>query len=880
MIDEYLMQKILVSILILVSLASYADEKKSLKLLEKKDYKKLIESLDKDIEKDSLNPGSYYIYSLLYNDPDYISNNLDTSYYYVMKAKGLYPPSDEKDLEKLNKVFINDSSLTAQKEKLDLQAYERAKDEHTLDSYNFYIEKFSKSIYNTDAVMDRNALAFEYVKKKHTYEAYEEFMLSYPGSIEFDQAKEQYQILLFEAQTEEGTLKSYRAFLKSHPNSPFRNDAIGKIYQISTCSNSEESYLQFIKDFPESSLVQKAIDRLYHNYRESGAEDFSYNYNFLDLNDSIKNVDFYDDQFVIPVFENNKYGFMNSDGELIIPYTFSDVDEVYFCGNISDDYFRVRIAGTQMVASKDGQIIYQNPYNDVQDLVSGTLKILNRGKYGLIFKTGEELLELKYDEIVKLDGQLIKCRQGDRWQLYSLNGLQLLAESVDEISSEGEFLMIKNEGLWAITNKQYIFSSYIDGNIELKFIYDDYELIEATQVLCYKGETEGVMDSRLEFQLTLDIQNIHTLPEGWLIKKDTIYHLYDDAFVKISGTGGLTDVVYKGKWLTGRSDEKWILYHNFTPFPDVFAYDSISILSDNFVFAIEEENPILIFSNYQKIPLEKYKNLRILKSPVINDQNETIIEFVVIVYDRNRSETYGIYGNLVLKGSNLNLQLLGEEYFKKTYRGKVGLTDTSGQELLKPQFQGIANYDNGFVSVLNNKKFGIYNKRLGIYLKPAYDRLLKPYNSEYLIAYKIGGYGLINFKGESITDFSYDEIIYWNDSSILVKVEDNWNITELQTGEILLDGIKDFDFLNEEEEKIILFRKEEQFGIVSSTEGIIISPTFNDILNIGNEETPVYFTEKYISEAEFYIVIYYNSKGEIIRKQVFTDEEYDMIYCN
>jgi hypothetical protein len=880
MIGAYSMQKILVSILILVSLASYADERKALKLLEKKDYEKLVEYLDKDIEKDSLNPGSYYIYSLLYNDTVFIGNNLDTSYYYILKARKLYPPSDEKEIEKLNKVLINDSSLTSQKEKLDLLAYERAKNEHTLDSYNFYIEQFSQSIYKTDAIMDRNALAFEYVKKEHTYEAYEKFMLNYPGSIEFEQAKEQYQILLFEAQTEEGTLKSYRAFLKSNPNSPFRNDAIREIYQISTCSNSEESYLQFIKDFPESFLVQKAIDRLYHNYRESGAKDFSYNYNFLDLNDSIKNVDFYDDQFVIPVLENNKYGFMNSDGELIIPYTFDDVDEVYLCGNISDDYFRVRIDGTQMVASKDGKIIYQNPYNDVQELVSGTLKILNRGKYGLIFKTGEEIFGVKFDEIEKLDGQLIKARQGNTWFLYSLNGLQLLPEGVEEISREGEFLMIKNDGLWAITNKEYIFSSYIEGSIELNFTYDDYELIEPTQVLCFKGETEGVLDNRLEYQLALDIQNIYTLPEGWLIKKDTIYHLYDDAFVKISGTGGLTDVIYKGKWLTGRSGDKWILYHNFTPFPDVFAYDSISILSNNFVFAIEEEVPILIFSNYQKIPLNKHKNLRILKSPVIKDQNETIIEFIEILYDRNRNETYDINGKLVLKGSNLNLQLLGEEYFKKSYRGKVGLTDTAGQELLKPQFQGIANYDNGFVSVLNYKKFGIYNKRLGIYLKPAYDRLLKPYNSEYLIAYKSGGYGLINFKGESITDFSYDEIVYWNDSSILVKMEDIWNITELQTGEILLDGIKDFDFLNEEEEKIMLFRKEEQFGIVSSTEGIIISPTFNDILNIGNEETPIYFTEKYISEAEFYIVIYYNSKGEIIRKQVFTDEEYDMIYCN
>ena len=42
------MRIFLITILILFSLASYADEKKALKLLEKGEYEKLIESLDKD----------------------------------------------------------------------------------------------------------------------------------------------------------------------------------------------------------------------------------------------------------------------------------------------------------------------------------------------------------------------------------------------------------------------------------------------------------------------------------------------------------------------------------------------------------------------------------------------------------------------------------------------------------------------------------------------------------------------------------------------------------------------------------------------------------------------------------------------------------------
>jgi len=862
------------------NLISLADEKKALKFLEKGDYEKLIETLERDILKDSLNPGTYYIFSLLYNDQQYEKQNLDTSYFYILKALELFPPSDEKDEEKLKKVNINDSTLVIQKEQLDFQAYERAKNIHTLESYNFHIDNFSLSAYIPNAISDRNALAFEFTQEENTYQAYYQYMLMYPEAAEFKDAKKQYQILLFQAQTADGTLKSYYNFLENHPDSPFRNEVIHEIYEISTCSNSEESYLQFIKDYPESDRVQNAINRLYHNYRETGKSDFSYSYNFLNLSDSIKNIDKYDHQFVIPVFENNKYGFMANDGEMIIPYRFDDIDETYLCGDIKEDFFRVRKDGKQLIASKNGINIYQKPYNDVQDLVSGLLKILNNGKFGVIFKTGEEILPIKFDQVEKLDEQLIKVKQNNLWFLYSLNGLQLLPEGCNDIQSEGEFLLIRKNNLWAITNKDYLFHAYINDNISLNYKYDDFELIEPTQILCIMGDKEGILGSDLQYQLKMDMQSIYTLPEGWLIQQDSKFHLYDDAFVKISGTNGLKNVVFKGKWLTGQSADKWILYHNFAPFPDVFAYDSVSILSDNHVLVVEDETPVLIFNNYKKIKLGKYHGIRIIRSSVIKEQDEFIVDFVSVDYDKNRSEIFGVEGNLIFKANNSDIQLLGEEYFKRTYRNKVGLIDTSGQVLIKPQYEGIANYENGYVSLLNNKKFGLYNKKLGIYLKPIYDRLLKPYNHQLLIAYKSGGYGLIDAKGNAVTEFIYDDIKFWNDTSLLGMKEDFWNIVDIQSGASLVDEIRDFDILSQENETILLFRKEEQFGVVSNSEGLIINPTFNDILNIGTEEHPVYFTEKYIHEAEFYIVIYYNSKGEIIRKQVFTDEEYDKIYCN
>ena len=61
---------------------------------------------------------------------------------------------------------------------------------------------------------------------------------------------------------------------------------------------------------------------------------------------------------------------------------------------------------------------------------------------------------------------------------------------------------------------------------------------------------------------------------------------------------------------------------------------------------------------------------------------------------------------------------------------------------------------------------------------------------------------------------------------------------------------------------------------------LIHDTKFNDIINIGTVENPVYFAEKYIIEADFYVIIYYDAKGKILRKQIFTEEaEYEKIYC-
>ena len=69
------------------------------------------------------------------------------------------------------------------------------------------------------------------------------------------------------------------------------------------------------------------------------------------------------------------------------------------------------------------------------------------------------------------------------------------------------------------------------------------------------------------------------------------------------------------------------------------------------------------------------------------------------------------------------------------------------------------------------------------------------------------------------------------------------------------------------------------YGLLDNREGVQLNPGFNDIINLGTAEEPVFFTEKYIPEADYFVVIYYNQKMEVIRKQVFDSGNYDQVYC-
>ena len=61
-----------------------------------------------------------------------------------------------------------------------------------------------------------------------------------------------------------------------------------------------------------------------------------------------------------------------------------------------------------------------------------------------------------------------------------------------------------------------------------------------------------------------------------------------------------------------------------------------------------------------------------------------------------------------------------------------------------------------------------------------------------------------------------------------------------------------------------------------------MAPTYDGITLLGDTaaDNYLYLTEKYVPEADLYILIYLDAAGKLIRRQALTADQYDRLYCN
>ncbi len=860
--------------------ARSADVKRALKLLEKGEYDKLSELLDKSIKKDSINAGAKYIYSLLFLTSDYKKYNIDTSYYYIVRAQKDLALEDEKELQQLNKLNINDSTIILQKATVEKQAFVRAKNEHTIASYNYFLDHFPEAAQRKKAIALRNKIAYDDAVKANTYQAFLDFLNTYPDADEVPTAREHYEKLLYQTKTKDKKLDSYRQFLMDYPETVYRYEAEKNIFEISCADNRIESYLTFIRTYPKSRMNRQAWNFIYHKIKAMGsAGDFIKQFDKERGLDSLKHMAAVDHGYLIAIYEMGKYGFINEKGHKLIDFTYTDVNEDYLCGNIREDYLEVWDNMAHLLVSRLGAPFYKGSFESVKDLGCGLLRLEKNGRFGVLHKSGSIVTDFDFEDAKLIDLSFIAFKYKGRWGLKSFTGRDILPPEYEDILADGKFVLVKNKNLFAVQNVENLAAAADLRRPQLAFSFDDYETINDTTLLLFNGIEETVVGLDLKQQIPIGNQQFFEFHNGWIVKKGGKYHLYNRNFKPLSGKA-FDRVEIKHTKTALRLGKKWAIYNENRTFPTTFPYDSVRFLSERIGILMEGKKTYAMFGYDTLMDISSAEKIRLISDQSLEIGEDGRGQYLLTKTSKGSYKVYNVWGKLILNGRYSAIEALGKEYILIEKSGKKGLIYENGDVALKLRYKAISNYDHGYVSTFLNGKFGICNYKKKVFLSAKYSKTLKPYGNSYFIGAKNNKLAFIDLDNKNISGFDFEKVLYWNDTSALVRSGEDWFIFDIRSGAKHAEGILEFKYLrNDQTEIILLITGKDGNGVISNRHGVVIAPTFNDIVNIGSKENPVYFAEKFIREALFYVVIYYDSTGKILRKQVFNEEEYNSIYC-
>ncbi|HLZ17521.1 MAG TPA: WG repeat-containing protein, partial [Cyclobacteriaceae bacterium] len=274
-----------------------------------------------------------------------------------------------------------------------------------------------------------------------------------------------------------------------------------------------------------------------------------------------------------------------------------------------------------------------------------------------------------------------------------------------------------------------------------------------------------------------------------------------------------------------------------------------------------------------KITLAKSSKITFIKSP------DSIRYF--FTEQKNKKVIFSIEsGKKLLSADYDQVESLTKNIFLVTKGNKKGLLDSQGKLILPVAYDALVVQAKNQLSLLQSKKFGLYDLVTGKLIKPVFERNISFLDAGTLIAYKDNHYGLIDWTAQPLTAFEFDEIRPWKKNVIWAKKGYEWTLLDFRQPADVLRHIKTFRVISDKpEEKIALVQQEDYYGVISNERGIVIPTSFSFVTNLGTEDDPLYFTSKEVEEAGIVVVIYYDREGKLLRKQVYEEEEYVHILC-
>lgn len=850
------MVKPLVYLIVFFQLLVFGTVDRIQKAMEKKEYDKAMELITKGYEKEPENPGISYYHALLFFERDFAKYNIDTARIAIVRAKHLFEEASPELKQETIDDGITPDRINKLLEQIRDRAFQNTLSDLSTSSIRVFQEKFPKSIYTDLLTYKSDSIEFRIAKNSNSQSQLIQFIENHPTSIFTPKADSILDDMRVSELMIRGTLNDYYSFLKRYPYTRQRQKIESYILKVSTASHREEKFREFISFSSSRSLKKKAADLLYYLAKNSIPHP---------LTDSLQKILSSSKNQIYPVMEQGRIGFYDQNGRQQIDNLYSDIQEPAKCQLINDDWVYVSNDNNGLIVSKSGQIILRNA-DDYRSISTDIGLIMKQGKWFLYHKSGFKILEQPVQDASILANKWIKVKQNEKWGLYTYLGLPIAQSIYDDIYKTESFWVFERNGLLAVYTESLILKEIEENGLSLEFKFDDIELVNKNALIGFRDSRECLLDSTLNFLIPWGNYEINPEASGWYLKSDQGYRLYNKSEAEVMDRHYPYLESNEG-WLALKTEKDWMLIPRNKELQPSREYDSIKLVNAYSAILLKDGSSSLLFSSGEIIPIDE-KQVRTF-------QNRP--QFISIS-DGTTIALYDESGSQLLTGQYENTAFLNDSLVRVQIRGKQGLIHVNGDWVLNPVFDTI-DEKNGLVLTLIKGKIGCYDPIINELVATEYEARVERIGRYYL-AKKDGKYGVIDHTKSQVLSFSYDQVQAWNDTTYLVKKNNEFLIVDLRE-EPVTEPVESLNLLiKNDTQSIYRYIKNGKYGLLSNKFGELLKPEFTDVFNIGTREDPLFFADQHLDKAGFHVVSYINQKGELILSKAYTREEFDKILCD
>jgi tetratricopeptide (TPR) repeat protein len=834
------------------------------KFLEKAQYDKAEKVVRKALDK---NPedieGNFYL-SILFLEASYNLYNIDSALIFINKADTNFSSANEEALKDLSKSLINKELLKAQRDSIDEAGYRRAMDAMNVESMEYFTKTFDGATQAEKVLQVRDSLVYDKAKITNTWQTYEAYFQTYPASVYADEAKKKYQSLIFQSYTSDGGVNGYILFLEDHPTTPFRKQAESVIFDLLTPGNDWNGLKNFLQRYPDSYLAKRAGDIMYHQSKNRDTDDLKWVLASHPLSDSLVRVNQLEEAVILPFFAQGKFGFMDMAGNLVLPLVYSGVDENYICETSSEIWLSVLLDNIPQIINRAGEAVLAGQNDFIP--INSTAYLVGKDRRFIYHASGHLLSDISVQDAKAISNSWIAFRQDYNWGILDARGDVILDPKYEAIEQFGSLIVVELNGKLG-----FIKPNSKESLAKVALLYDDYEFISDSLLLVYDGENEGLFDLNLEILVPLDTHEIQ-IASGLITVKDSngyqLLNVHNQSF------GPFRDIILGDTWTGLKSDSIWSLCSSYD-FDSTFqgGIDSLCFFGSHFIFALRGKESWIILDDGKKFNLEPKENVEL----VAKNGRSINSNYLQITSSKNKG-VLDSNGNKIFETEG-ELSLLADSVFGIKKNGKMGLLSTDGSTLVPVKYDVVDEAEH-LVFLLQSGKIGAFDLTNYKLIPAEYNERIERFGSEKYLVREADGYALIDSSNERLLPGLYDDITYWNDSTLWVKKGASWSLIQYDGRELISNVVSVRSWLQVKDEAIVIIFGEGGHGLVSDRRGMILPMQYNDILNVGTNDAPIFFAEQHLETAGLFIVTYFNFDGVAFKSQAYRPDEYDRIYCD